>query len=138
MPDSAIQCVEVVRAAGPASSEAAEPFLPFLNADVIALSVEPLVMSTQVSEPVTRKTATEEPARWACMNGIEPYYRPGILMLAVRDNGLDVVSSQRALTRAISESASYSNTSRLYRRYGSVYAFSPPLHVPEVSVATLR
>ena len=54
---------EVVRAAGPASSVAAEPFLPFLNADVTALLVEPLVMSTQVSEPVTRKTATEEPAR---------------------------------------------------------------------------
>lgn len=37
------------------------------------------------------------------------------------------------LTRAISESASYSNTSKLYSLYGSVYAPSPPLTNEAVS-----
>ena len=50
--------------------------------------------SIQVSEPTALKTATVESTEWACIMGIEPYK--------------DMV-----------ESARYSNTSALYRRYGS-------------------
>src|ERR1043166_6566060 len=53
-----------------------------------------LTMSTQVSAPLSQSTPTVEPFLWACMNGIDPY-------------------------RVIGLSSSYSNTSRLYSRYGS-------------------
>lgn len=81
MPDSAIQCVEVVVAVGPASMEL-EPLLERvleeeddLKDERTGLAVADLVMSIQASEPVTKNTPTEDPARWACMKGIEPYCR---------------------------------------------------------------
>src|ERR1700736_907595 len=63
-----------------------------------------LEMSIQVSAALSQRIAASEAPlevlRWACMKGIPPY-------------------------RAIGESSSYSKTSRLNRRYGSVYSPCP-------------
>jgi hypothetical protein len=92
IPDSDIQWVVVVVDAGPSSSD--DPFpdvLVLRQALAIGLGVACLVMSIQVSAPLSQNTPTVEPARTAFMKGIAPYV-------------------------AISESAKYSKMSVLYKR----------------------
>ena len=76
--------------------------MPDSDIQCVCVNLELLVISTQVSEPVSENIATVLLERCACMKGIAPYI-------------------------PISESARYSKVSRLNRRYGSVKAPSPPL-----------
>jgi hypothetical protein len=74
----------------------------FQSSGYFTLSSLLLTISIHVSAALSHNIAADAPLRCANKNGIEPY-------------------------KAIGLSVSYSNTSKLYNRYGSLYAPSPPL-----------